>query len=328
MMRSRVIIGACCVSAQLLGAHATSGQIVPPDAEGFSIASPEDLMPAEGSRQVVLFGNPREAGLYVVRITFGPGQGSRPHFHNQARHITVMKGTWWVSTGARSDVYDPEYMRRVEAGSFIYEPPDGHHYDMAKDEEVTVQIMGMGPVVTTGIEATLPTARGGEWKTLFDGSSLDGWRALGTANWELGNGAVTATSGSGLLVSEDSYDDFQLKLEFWVDEPANSGVFIRGADPQRITDRNSYEVNIYDTRADQTYRTGGIVNVAAPSAMINAGGQWNTFEIHAQGSELIVNLNGTQTVATNDDQHPSGPFALQYAAGTVRFRNVQIRSLD
>ena len=56
------------------------------------------------------------------------------------------------------------------------------------------------------------------------------------------------------------------------------------------------------------------MNVAAPSAMINAGGQWNTFEIQAQGSELIVNLNGTQTVATNDDQHPSGPFALQYAA--------------
>ena len=328
MMRSRMIIGACCVSAQLLGANPASGQVVPLDPEGFMIASPSDMMPSEGGRSVAVYGNSREPGLYVVRITFGPGQGSRPHFHNEARLITVVKGTWWVSTGAASDVYDPDSMRSVEAGSFIYEPPNGHHYDMAKDEEVTVQIMGIGPVVTTSIEATLPTARGGEWKTLFDGSSLDGWRALGTANWELGDGAVTATSGSGFLVSEDSYDDFQLKLEFWVDEPANSGVFIRGADPQRITDRNSYEVNIYDTRADQTYRTGGIVHVAAPSAMINAGGQWNTFEIHAQGSQLIVNLNGTQTVATNDDQHSSGPFALQYAAGTVRFRNVQIRSLD
>ena len=39
----------------------------------------------------------------------------------------------------------------VEEGTFIYEPTNGHHYDMAKDEEVIVQITGMGPVVTTSI---------------------------------------------------------------------------------------------------------------------------------------------------------------------------------
>jgi hypothetical protein len=41
-----------------------------------------------------------------------------------------------------------------------------------------------------------------------------------------------------------------------------------------------------------------------------------------------VNLNGTQTVDTTDDQFTSGPIALQYGAGIVRFRNVRIRSLD
>ena len=172
------------------------------------------------------------------------------------------------------------------------------------------------------------TAQGGPWTTLFDGSSLDGWNVLGDANWELANGAVSANSGSGFLVSEESYRNFVLRLEFWVDEPANSGIFIRGSDPQRITDRNSYEVNIYDTRADQTYRTGGIVHLAAPSSVINTGGKWNTYEIRARGSRLVVILNGIQTVDTTDDQFASGPFALQYGAGTVRFRNVQIRSLD
>ena len=108
-------------------------------------------MPREGGRTVNVFGNPSEPGLYVVRITFGPGQGSRPHYHDQARYITVIKGTWWVSTGPQSDTYDPDHMTRVEQGTFIYEPPDGHHYDMAKDEEVVVQIMGMGPVHTTQI---------------------------------------------------------------------------------------------------------------------------------------------------------------------------------
>ena len=152
MRRSQGIIGACCVGTLLLGANTASGQVVPIDPEGFMVASPSDMMPSEGGRSVAVYGNSREPGLYVVRITFPPGRGSRPHFHDQARFITVIKGTWWVSTGAEADVYDPDNMRRVEAGSFIYEPPHGHHYDMAKDEEVTVQIMGIGPVNTTQIE--------------------------------------------------------------------------------------------------------------------------------------------------------------------------------
>ena len=107
---------------------------------------------------------------------------------------------------------------------------------------------------------------GDGWTTLFDGSSLDGWRVLGDANWELEDGAVQADSGAGFLVTEDSYADFELSLEFWVNEPANSGIFIRCADPASVTDRNSYEVNIYDTRPTQTYRTGGIVPIASQRA--------------------------------------------------------------
>jgi hypothetical protein len=178
--------------------------------------------------------------------------------------------------------------------------------------------------------AALPTSGAAQdgWTTLFDGSGLDGWEVLGSANWTLGDGAVSATSGSGFLVSERSYGDFELTLDFWVDEPANSGIFIRCSDPQNVTDRNCYEVNIYDTRADQTYRTGGIVHLAAPSSVINTGGQWNSYQITARGSRLVVVLNGTETVDTRDDQFASGPFALQYGAGIVGFRNVRIRSLD
>jgi hypothetical protein len=168
----------------------------------------------------------------------------------------------------------------------------------------------------------------GAFTTLFDGTSLDAWRKLGDANWELGDGAVSATSGSGFLVSAESYANFELTLEFWVDEPANSGVFIRCSDPQAVTDTSCYEVNIFDTRPDQTYRTGGIVHIAAPSTVINTGGKWNSYRIRAEGTRLRVELNGTQTVDTRDEQFASGPIALQYGTGTVGFRNVRIRSLD
>jgi hypothetical protein len=170
------------------------------------------------------------------------------------------------------------------------------------------------------------SAQGG-WTTLFDGSTLDGWNPIGDANWELADGAVQADAGSGFLVTPRSYTDFELTLEFWVDEPANSGIFIRCADAMSVTDRNSYEVNIYDTRADQSYRTGGIVHIASPTSVINAGGQWNTYEITARGEHLMVTLNGTQVVDVEDSQFASGPIALQYGAGVVKFRNVRIRTL-
>ena len=181
------------------------------------------------------------------------------------------------------------------------------------------------------VSISFPSSASGQearWTTLFDGSGLDGWRVLGDANWELADGAVSADSGNGFLVTGVSYGDFELTLEFWVDELANSGVFIRCSDPENIGAGNSYEVNIFDTRADQTYRTGGIVNVAAPASVINTGGQWNSYIIRAQGSRLVVTLNGTQTVDATDDRFVRGPIALQYGAGTVRFRNVQIRQLD
>ncbi len=171
------------------------------------------------------------------------------------------------------------------------------------------------------------SGQSGNWTTLFDGSSLSGWNALGDANWELVDGAVQADSGSGFLVTPDSYADFELTLEFWVDEPANSGIFIRCADAGSVRDTNSYEVNIYDTRADQTYRTGGIVHVAAPESVIMTGGKWNTYEITAQGSRLQVTLNGTQTVDIEDTKFTDGPIALQHGAGVVKFRNVRIRRL-
>ena len=172
-------------------------------------------------------------------------------------------------------------------------------------------------------------ARGG-FTTLLAGTTLKGWNMVGDANWEVLDGAVQATKGAGgYLVTPDSYGDFQLTAEVWVSDDANSGIFIRCQDPKTITAANSYEVNIYDKRPDQSYRTGGIVDVAKPMAMINTGGKWNTFDITAQGTKLIVVLNGMKTVDMDHKGHARGPIALQYGMGSsmVKFRNVRIRTL-
>lgn len=165
------------------------------------------------------------------------------------------------------------------------------------------------------------------WITLFDGSNLDHWNRTGSANWTVADGVVQADKGDGYLVSKDSYSDFELRVEFWVDAAANSGVFLRVADPQNITPANSYEVNIFDNRPDPDYGTGAIVNFAKVAPMPKAAGKWNTYEIRAEGPRLTVTLNGARTVDIQDSTLKRGPVALQYASGVVKFRKVQVRPL-
>ena len=55
------------------------------------------------------------------------------------------------------------------------------------------------------------------WSTLLDGSNLDHWNRVGNANWRLEEGVVQADKGSGHLVSKNSYTDFQIRAEVWVD---------------------------------------------------------------------------------------------------------------
>jgi hypothetical protein len=163
--------------------------------------------------------------------------------------------------------------------------------------------------------------------TLFDGTHLNNFNVVGTANWKLADGIVEATSGSGFLVSKETFGDFEIRVEFWVDEAANSGVYMRCQDANKITDMTCYEANIFDKRPDQSGRTGAIVHVAKPLAIVDAGGKWNIYEITAKGPQLTVRLNGTVTAQAEDKKLTSGPIALQYMAGTVRFRRVQIRRL-
>ena len=175
--------------------------------------------------------------------------------------------------------------------------------------------------------ATLHTQTPQQWVTLFDGSGLTSFDIVGMGNWRVVGDTVEATAGGpSFLVTKVPYGDFDLRVDFWVDADANSGIFVRCADPKAITDKTCYEVNIYDKRPDPSYRTGGIVHFAKPLAMVDAGGKWNTYEISARGPRLTVVMNGTKIAELEDKTFARGPIALQYGAGTVRFRNVQIRS--
>jgi hypothetical protein len=123
--------------------------------ETISITKPDSLEWKDypglpGVKFVVVNGNPREAGPYTIRAKFSPGTMSRPHWHPETRYITVLQGTWWAGAGEK---LDPEATVPLPAGSFAVHAAGKVHYDGAKDEEVIVQISGIGPSGTNVVKS-------------------------------------------------------------------------------------------------------------------------------------------------------------------------------
>lgn len=117
------------------------------------IVPPKDIKwveNANGGANAVLAGDPNKPGLYVVLTKWHPHHTSRPHFHPNDRFIYVLSGTWWVST---SNKYDLNTTVPMPAGTSVTHYGKQVHWDGAKDEEVVLEIVGMGPATSTPAEA-------------------------------------------------------------------------------------------------------------------------------------------------------------------------------
>jgi hypothetical protein len=157
------------------------------------------------------------------------------------------------------------------------------------------------------------------------------WTEVGKANWAMKDGALVAdkiTEGKdpSYLVSKESYKDFQIKAEFWADDDANSGSSFAATSQPRSTPRSA-------TRS--TSSTSGPTRPTAParssmwprSIRCRRRRQVEHLRDHGQGPHLVVVFNGQKTVDVQDSKHASGPFALQYGSGVMKWRKVQIKPL-
>jgi len=109
----------------------------------------QDYPNLPGVKFAVIAGNPKQAGFYTIRAKFAPGTMSRPHWHPETRYVTVLQGTWWAGEGAK---FDREATTPLPAGTFAVHTARAVHYDGAKDEEVIVQISGIGPSDTVLVD--------------------------------------------------------------------------------------------------------------------------------------------------------------------------------
>lgn len=96
----------------------------------------------DSPQYVVLWGDPDKPGPYAILARWLPHHMSRPHFHPHDRHIVVLSGTWWVGTGRD---FSPDTTTPLPAGTVVTHIAKQYHYDGAKDEPVTLEIVGEGP---------------------------------------------------------------------------------------------------------------------------------------------------------------------------------------
>jgi hypothetical protein len=171
-MRLTHVIASTCAVALIYGATALSGQARPAPkaaASGPLVDSARPIMQAEEvtlKGVTPIFGDPSKAGTYIIRTRLTANQFARPHYEDQDRFITVLKGTLWIGKG---DVYSPEKMLPIREGGVAYLPANTHYFQVAGDSEVILQITGPGPVksVHTEVDAKgSPVAENGPYPRL------------------------------------------------------------------------------------------------------------------------------------------------------------------
>jgi quercetin dioxygenase-like cupin family protein len=100
-----------------------------------------------GHRTATLAGDPNKRGLFVELLHLPKGiDFSPPHAHPGALYTYVLSGTWWVGTGTTSD--PANLTVPMKPGTFVTHFGNRMHWDGAKDEDVTLVIIGEGPVTT------------------------------------------------------------------------------------------------------------------------------------------------------------------------------------
>ena len=114
----------------------------------------QDMPGSYGGQIANIAGDPNGHGVYVQRVRFPAHVMDRPHWHPGDRYVTVIRGTWYTGTGA---TFDPARAVPLKPGSYMFHPAKALHWDGSNsDEEVIVQIVGLGPVETTPADPAKP----------------------------------------------------------------------------------------------------------------------------------------------------------------------------
>jgi len=202
-------------------------------------------------------------------------------------------------------------------------------------------VMALAVGLFAGLSAPRAAAEDG-WITLFDGTSLDGWKASeNTDAWSLADGILTANGKRSHLFYEGDqapFKNFELKVEVMAKNKSNSGVFIHTKWQDQGWPSQGYEIQVNNTGGDPQ-KTGGIYAVAKILEAPAQDDEWFTLRVRVEGKQIQTWCNDKLLVDYTEPDNPEGPatrrlsegtFALQAhdPGSTVCFRKIEVKKLD
>ena len=165
---------------------------------------------------------------------------------------------------------------------------------------------------------------------IFNGHDMTGWHALqGVNQWVVIDHTLTSSRSGTNLVSDRTFTDFTLHVEFRYPKGSNSGIYLRGRSEVQIEDSAGLD--------STTDCLGAIFGFLAPSEdAAKKAGDWQAFDIVLAGRHVTVILNGTTIIANQEipgitggaidsDEAAPGPLMLQGDHGPIEFRKVIVR---
>jgi hypothetical protein len=184
------------------------------------------------------------------------------------------------------------------------------------------------------------------WHSLFDGRSLEGWRASDApGTFSVRDGAIVVHGPRSHLfyvgmVQRHDFRDFELELEVKTFPNANSGVYFHTKWQEKGWPDVGYEVQVNNSHTD-TSRTGGLWGVRDFREVVVPDGKWFTLSIRVEGKRVTTKIDGRTVVAYTEEPNPprnrglekrllaSGTFALQgHDPGSeVHYRDIRVRVL-
>lgn len=214
-------------------------------------------------------------------------------------------------------------------------------------------------VLLTILAASAPAQ---QWRKLFNGRDLSGWEVRGESLWHVLPGGILVgqrpVPGGNLagtwpldvkqyrtwlyqqawLYTREEFENFDLRLDFWIPVGGNSGVSIRdtsrasetiGPPPRRTPAHIGYEIQLSGSEKEEKYPSGSVYLFAGARPGLHRQGAWNRLEIESRPDLIRTRVNGQPAAETpGDPKRPkAGPIGLQLhdQFSWAMFRNIEIR---
>lgn len=182
------------------------------------------------------------------------------------------------------------------------------------------------------VSAADSSAMNDHWKPLFDGTSLSGWKTTGEAIFKVEDGMLigTQTTGKGGDIwHETERDNFELRVEYRMVWPGNSGFWFR-CTPQG----KGYQFDVLKYKNPEAYSgtlycPGKMFITRNQDPSIEKKDGWNTARIRAQGDSITLWLNDKKVGTCQDDTHTAGHIGIQVHGGdAAKGMQIQVRKMD